>query len=94
MPIVWVAFSGRSDLTATLVGSFVSCFGFQTITVYSQQAALVLMGAPPARHRDAGAAGLCARVSASLFADRWSARRQRGASPALADASRLQPDET
>lgn len=45
MPIVWVAFSGRSDLTATLVGSFLILFGFQTITVYSQQAALVLMGA-------------------------------------------------
>ena len=45
MPIVWVAFSGRSDLTATLVGSFLLLFGFQTITVYSQQAALVLMGA-------------------------------------------------
>lgn len=45
MPIIWVAFSGRSDLTATLVGSFVLLFGFQTITIYSQQAALVLMGA-------------------------------------------------
>ena len=45
MPIVWVAFSGRSDLTATLVGSFLPLFGFQTITIYSQQAALVLMGA-------------------------------------------------
>ncbi len=40
MPIVWVAFSGRSDLTATLVGSFLLLFGFQTITVYSQQLAL------------------------------------------------------
>ncbi len=45
MPIIWVAFSGRSDLTATLVGSFLLLFGFQTITIYSQQAALVLMGA-------------------------------------------------
>jgi urea transport system permease protein len=45
MPIVWVAFSGRSDLTATLVGSFLLLFGFQTLTIYSQQAALVLMGA-------------------------------------------------
>ena len=41
----FLAFSGRSDLTATLVGSFVLLFGFQTITIYSQQAALVLMGA-------------------------------------------------
>jgi branched-chain amino acid transport system permease protein len=45
MPIVWVAFSGRSDLTATLAGSFLLLFGFQTITIYSQQSALVLMGA-------------------------------------------------
>ena len=44
MPIVWVAFSGRSDLTATLVGTFVVLLAFQTITIYSQQYALVLMG--------------------------------------------------
>jgi len=44
MPIVWVAFSGRGDITATLVGSFLILYAFQTITVYSQQAALVLMG--------------------------------------------------
>lgn len=45
MPIVWVAFSGRSDLTATLVGSFVILLVFQALTVYSQQLALILMGA-------------------------------------------------
>jgi urea transport system permease protein len=45
MPIIWVAFSGRSDLTATLVGTFLLLFGFQTLTVYSQESALVLMGA-------------------------------------------------
>jgi urea transport system permease protein len=45
MPIVWVAFSGRGDITSTLVGSFVVLWAFQTITVYSQQAALLLMGA-------------------------------------------------
>jgi urea transport system permease protein len=45
MPIVWVAFSGRSDLTATMVGSFLVLWAFQTITVYSQQLALLLMGA-------------------------------------------------
>ena len=44
MPIVWVAFSGRGDLTAALVGSFVLLGSFQAITIYSQQAALVLMG--------------------------------------------------
>jgi urea transport system permease protein len=45
MPIVWVAFSGRGDITATLVGSFLVLLVFQALTVYSQQAALVLMGA-------------------------------------------------
>jgi branched-chain amino acid transport system permease protein len=45
MPIVWVAFSGRGDITATLVGSFIILLAFQTLTVYSQQAALLLMGA-------------------------------------------------
>lgn len=45
MPIVWVAFSGRSDLTATTLGAFLILWAFQTLTVYSQQAALLLMGA-------------------------------------------------
>lgn len=44
MPVVWVAFSGRADLTATLVGTFALLFGFQTITIYSEQFALILMG--------------------------------------------------
>ncbi|MBU2287884.1 MAG: ABC transporter permease, partial [Gammaproteobacteria bacterium] len=44
MPIVWVAFSGRGDITATLAGSFIILLVFQTLTVYSQQAALLLMG--------------------------------------------------
>jgi urea transport system permease protein len=44
MPIVWVAFSGRSDVTATLVGTFAILLAFQTITIYSQQYALILMG--------------------------------------------------
>ena len=44
MPIVWVSFSGRQELTATLIGSFVFLFAYQLITVYSQQAALVVTG--------------------------------------------------
>jgi branched-chain amino acid transport system permease protein len=44
MPIIWVAFSGRQDLTATLAGTFLLLLTFQTITVYSQQYALILMG--------------------------------------------------
>ena len=46
MPIVWVAFSGRQRLTATCWSDrFFILYFFQMITVYSQQAALVLMGA-------------------------------------------------
>ena len=45
MPIIWVAFSGRSDITATLIGTFLVLWTFQILTVYSQQAALLLMGA-------------------------------------------------
>ncbi|MDQ2763478.1 MAG: ABC transporter permease [Pseudomonadota bacterium] len=44
LPIVWVAFSGRSDLTATLVGTFLLLFAFQKLTIYSAQSALILMG--------------------------------------------------
>jgi urea transport system permease protein len=44
LPIIWVAFSGRADLTATLVGTFVLLLSFQALTVYSQQYALILMG--------------------------------------------------
>jgi urea transport system permease protein len=93
MPIVWVAFSGRSDLTATLVGSFLLLFGFQTITVYSQQAALVLMGALLLATVMLAPQGFVLGVG-KLVADRWRARGRRSESPGLADASRLQPDET
>ena len=93
MPIVWVAFSGRSDLTATLVGSFLLLFGFQTITVYSQQAALVLMGTLLLATVMLAPQGFVLGVG-KLVADRWSVRRRRSASPALVDAGRLQPDET
>ena len=44
MPIVWVAFSGRSDLTATMIGTLTLLVTFQALTVYSQQYALILMG--------------------------------------------------
>ena len=44
MPIIWVASAGRQDLTATVVGTFLLLLMFQTITVYSQQYALILMG--------------------------------------------------
>lgn len=43
-PIVWVAFSGRGDLTATMLGTFVLQIAFQSLTIYSEQYALVFMG--------------------------------------------------
>ena len=82
MPIVWVAFSGRSDLTATLVGSFLLLFGFQTITVYSQQAALVLMGALLLATVMLAPQGFVLGVG-KLVADRWRARGRRSESPAF-----------
>lgn len=43
-PIVWVAFSGRGDLTATMLGTIVLLVVFQNLTIYSEQYALVFMG--------------------------------------------------
>ena len=45
LPIVWVAVGGRHDLTATLVGTLVVLAGFQALTIYGSQYALVVMGA-------------------------------------------------
>jgi ABC-type branched-subunit amino acid transport system permease subunit len=44
LPIVWVAVGGRSDLTATLLGTILLIGGFQALTVYGSQYALVAMG--------------------------------------------------
>lgn len=45
LPVIWVAVSGRSDLTATLVGTLLVLAGFQALTIYGSQYALVVMGA-------------------------------------------------
>ena len=45
LPIVWVAVGGRSDLTTTLVGTLLVLAGFQALTIYGSQYALVAMGA-------------------------------------------------
>lgn len=45
LPIVWVAVGGRHDLTATLVGTLLVLAGFQALTIYGSQYALVVMGA-------------------------------------------------
>ena len=44
LPIVWVAVGGRSDLTATLIGTLVVLSGFQALTIHGAQYALVVMG--------------------------------------------------
>jgi branched-chain amino acid transport system permease protein len=45
LPIVWVAVGGRRDITATLLGSILVIAGFQTLTIYGSQYALIVMGA-------------------------------------------------
>jgi len=44
LPIIWVAVGGRSDLTATLIGTLVVLSVFQALTIYGSQYALVVMG--------------------------------------------------
>lgn len=44
LPIVWVAVGGRRDITATLLGTLVVIAGFQSLTIYGSQYALVVMG--------------------------------------------------
>jgi ABC-type branched-subunit amino acid transport system permease subunit len=44
LPIVWVAVGGRSDLTATLIGTLAVLAAFQALTIYGSQYALVVMG--------------------------------------------------
>ena len=44
LPIVWVAVGGRSDLTTTLLGTLLVLGGFQALTIYGSQYALVVMG--------------------------------------------------
>ena len=44
LPIVWVAVGGRHDLSATLVGTLLVLAGFQALTIYGSQYALVVMG--------------------------------------------------
>ena len=60
MPIVWAFLLGRSDLGQPRWSArSCSCSASRPSPLYSQQAALVLMGAL-ARHGDVGAARLCA----------------------------------
>jgi urea transport system permease protein len=45
LPVIWVAMGGRSDISSTVVGTFVFLIIFQTLTIYGSQYALVIMGA-------------------------------------------------
>ncbi len=45
LPIIWVAVGGRSDLSTTLIGTLILIGGFQALTIYGSQYALVAMGA-------------------------------------------------
>jgi len=44
LPLIWVAVGGRSDLTTTVIGTLVVLSGFQALTIYGSQYALVFMG--------------------------------------------------
>lgn len=44
LPLIWVAVGGRSDLTSTVIGALVVLAGFQALTIYGSQYALVFMG--------------------------------------------------
>lgn len=45
LPVIWVAVGGRKDLTATLIGTLLVLVGFQQLTIYGSQYALIVMGA-------------------------------------------------
>ncbi len=44
LPVVWVAFGGRKDLTSTLLGTLVMIFFYQWLTIFGSQYAIVVMG--------------------------------------------------
>ena len=44
LPIVWVAVGGRSDISATVIGTLLVLSVFQSLTIYGSQYALVAMG--------------------------------------------------
>ncbi len=71
LPIVWVAVGGRSDLTTTLIGTIALIGGFQALTVYGSQYALVVMGAAPCPDGAAGARGPCDGPGDLAASPRW-----------------------
>ena len=45
LPVIWVAFGGRKDITATLFGTLVVLMIYQALTIHASQYAIVVMGA-------------------------------------------------
>ncbi len=44
LPVIWVAFGGRKDITATLIGTLIVIAVYQSLTIYGSQYAIVVMG--------------------------------------------------
>lgn len=44
LPVIWVAFGGRKDVTATLIGTLAMIYLYQGLTIYGSQYAIVVMG--------------------------------------------------
>ena len=74
LPIVWVAVGGRSDLTTTLFGTFLVLIGFQALTIYGSQYALVVMGALLVLTVLVAPSGIVASA-VSLVSKRWTRKK-------------------
>jgi branched-chain amino acid transport system permease protein len=44
LPVIWVAFGGRKDITATLIGTLIVIAVYQSLTIHGSQYAIVVMG--------------------------------------------------
>ena len=44
LPVIWVAFGGRKDITAALIGTLIVIAMYQSLTIYGSQYAIVVMG--------------------------------------------------
>ncbi|WP_295019418.1 ABC transporter permease [Tabrizicola sp.] len=44
LPVIWVAFGGRKDITATLIGTLIVIALYQSLTIHGSQYAIVVMG--------------------------------------------------
>jgi len=44
LPVIWVAFGGAKDITATLIGTLIVLSAYQALTIHASQYAIVVMG--------------------------------------------------